>query len=119
MLGPATRWRRSWANADDFADLRQRPLPASTAKPNFEGDRYVLLLPKVIDDPALEARLLPLRAKLLAAREKRPAPLLDDKVLTSWNALMIAAYAEGGRVLKDDRYKARRRQGGRRSARDR
>ena len=76
------------------------------AEPNFEDDRYVLLLPKPIDDPAIEARLVPLRAKLLVARERRPAPLLDDKVLTSWNALMISAYAEGFRVLKDERFRA-------------
>ena len=78
---------------------------ALDGEPDLEDGRYVLLEPKVIDDPALEARLVPLRAKLLAARDRRPAPLLDDKVLTSWNALMIAAYAEGARVLKVDRYK--------------
>ena len=78
---------------------------ALDGEPDLEDGRYVLLEPKVIDDPALEARLVPLRAKLLAARDRRPAPSLDDKILTSWNALMIVAYAEGARVLKDDRYK--------------
>ena len=78
---------------------------ALDGEPDLEDGRYVLLLPRVIADPALEVRLAPLRAKLLTAREKRPAPLLDDKVLTSWNALMVAAYAEGFRVLKDDRYR--------------
>ena len=78
---------------------------ALDGEPDLEDGRYVLLEPKVIDDPALEARLVPLRAKLLAARDRRPAPSLDDKILTSWNALMIAAYAEGARVLKNDRYK--------------
>ena len=80
------------------------PAYALDGEPDLENGRYVLLEPKVID-PVLEARLAPLRAKLLAARDRRPAPLLDDKILTSWNALMIAAYAEGARVLKDDRYK--------------
>jgi uncharacterized protein len=82
--------------------------------PNFEKGRYVLHQPRPLRDvatslnttpEALEARLAPLRAKLLAARDKRPAPLRDDKVLTSWNGLMIAAYAEGFRVLKDERYR--------------
>ncbi len=72
---------------------------------NFEGERYVLLEPKIIDDPAIEAKLVPLRAKLLAVRDRRKPPLLDDKILTSWNALMISALAEGARVLKDDRLK--------------
>ncbi|HCC99523.1 MAG TPA: hypothetical protein DER64_03255 [Planctomycetaceae bacterium] len=41
---------------------------------------------------------------LLAARKKRKPPLLDDKVLTSWNGLMIRSLADGGRVLKKPKY---------------
>ena len=78
---------------------------ALDGEPDLEDGHYVLLMPKVVDDPAAEARLVPLRAKLLAARDRRPAPALDDKVLTSWNALMIAAQAEGARALKDERLK--------------
>ena len=44
------------------------------------------------------------RAKLYKARQGRIPPGTDDKVLTSWNALMIAALAEGFRVLEDRRY---------------
>jgi len=39
------------------------------------------------------------RPILLEARNRRPRPSLDDKVLTSWNGLMIAAAARAGRVL--------------------
>ena len=39
------------------------------------------------------------RPRLLEARNRRPRPSLDDKVLTSWNGLMIAATARAGRVL--------------------
>ncbi len=39
------------------------------------------------------------RQRLFAARETRPRPLLDDKVLTAWNGLMMAACARAGRVL--------------------
>ena len=39
------------------------------------------------------------RPVLLEARNRRPRPSLDDKVLTSWNGLMIAAAARAGRVI--------------------
>jgi hypothetical protein len=45
------------------------------------------------------------RAALLARRATRVAPGLDDKVLTSWNGLMIGALATGGRVLGQERYR--------------
>jgi len=41
------------------------------------------------------------RVALFEARAKRPRPHLDDKVLTSWNGLMIAAFARAARVLPD------------------
>lgn len=44
------------------------------------------------------------RKKLFHARQKRPAPHLDTKILVSWNGLMIAAFAKGHRVLGEERY---------------
>jgi hypothetical protein len=85
-----------------------------TGQPNAEGEHYVLREPQsraeraaalAISPETLESRLVPLRSRLLAVREKRPAPLRDDKILCAWNGLMIAAYADGYRVLKDDRYR--------------
>ncbi|MFH2204486.1 MAG: thioredoxin domain-containing protein [Elusimicrobiota bacterium] len=43
---------------------------------------------------------------LLAARAQRPRPGLDDKVLASWNGLMLTALARGYQVLEDERYLA-------------
>jgi uncharacterized protein YyaL (SSP411 family) len=40
------------------------------------------------------------RARLLAIREQRPQPARDDKVITSWNGLALAALAEAGRMLE-------------------
>ncbi|VVB91735.1 Cellobiose 2-epimerase [uncultured archaeon] len=44
------------------------------------------------------------RAKLFAAREKRVHPGKDDKVLTDWNGLMIAALSKGAQVLNEPSY---------------
>ena len=83
--------------------------------PNFEKNRYVLLEPRSRAEQssslkttpeALESKLAPLRARMLAARDRRAAPLRDDKILTAWNGLMIAAYSDGFRVLKNDHYRA-------------
>jgi len=40
------------------------------------------------------------RARLLAIRDERPQPALDDKVIASWNGLALVALAEGGRRLE-------------------
>ena len=47
------------------------------------------------------AELSVAREKLIKERNKRIRPLLDDKILTSWNGLMISAMARVGRVLED------------------
>lgn len=89
--------------------------------PNFEDPHHgsgrpesnVLFMPRPlatiaaemgIDEQELEARLEPMRRKLKAARDQRKQPLLDTKILTSWNALMIRALACGGRRLSEQRY---------------
>jgi uncharacterized protein len=46
-----------------------------------------------------------LKKKLFDARSKRVRPHLDDKVLTSWNALMISAMAQASQVLGEPRYR--------------
>jgi hypothetical protein len=52
----------------------------------------------------LEARWESVRRKLLTARGKRVRPARDEKILTDWNGLMIAALARGAQVLDDERY---------------
>jgi uncharacterized protein len=47
-------------------------------------------------EPDDEARLESVRERLLAARVQRPQPARDDKVVTAWNGLAIAALAEHG-----------------------
>ena len=52
-------------------------------------------------EPAVCERI---RTQLLEARERRVRPALDDKRLTSWNALMICALADAGAALQEPRY---------------
>jgi uncharacterized protein YyaL (SSP411 family) len=49
-------------------------------------------------------RLPEIRRRLYAARAERVRPGLDDKKLTSWNALMISALAEAGAILEHEPY---------------
>ncbi|MBI5367798.1 MAG: thioredoxin domain-containing protein [Planctomycetes bacterium] len=53
---------------------------------------------------AVAQRLAAARAQLLTARGRRVRPGLDDKVLTSWNALMIQSLAQGAQVLGEPRW---------------
>jgi len=43
-------------------------------------------------------------ARLLERRARRPRPHLDDKILASWNGMMISAFAKGAQALGEDRY---------------
>ncbi|HET7747073.1 MAG TPA: aldo/keto reductase [Vicinamibacteria bacterium] len=79
---------------------------------NWEG-KSVLHVARPLADVAarlavrpedLEASLAVARAKVYRARLLREKPALDDKVITSWNGLMIGAFAEAARVLGDPRY---------------
>jgi uncharacterized protein YyaL (SSP411 family) len=53
---------------------------------------------------AVEETLAAARKKLFTARSQRPRPQLDDKVLSSWNGLMISALAKLYQASGDDRY---------------
>jgi len=44
------------------------------------------------------------KQKLRTAREKRPRPHLDDKIVTAWNGLMISGFAKGFQVLRESAY---------------
>lgn len=52
----------------------------------------------------LENKLSDIRETLFREREKRQQPLLDDKVLTDWNGLMIAALAKAGNAFDNNAY---------------
>ncbi|MGB6873651.1 MAG: thioredoxin domain-containing protein [Dehalococcoidia bacterium] len=52
----------------------------------------------------LQAHLEVIRQKLFAYREKRVHPMKDDKILTDWNGLMIAALAKGAQAFDEPEY---------------
>ena len=80
--------------ADDAAFLAQHY--DVTAEGNFEGHTILNRLARVPATPEEETRLVDLRRRLLAVRDKRVRPGLDDKVLADWNGMMIAALVNAG-----------------------
>jgi len=63
-----------------------------------------------VADPTLTgpetALLASAKSKMFAARAQRVRPLCDDKVLASWNGLMLGAMARAGAVLGEEAYRA-------------
>jgi uncharacterized protein YyaL (SSP411 family) len=97
---------RALLAADEWAVVE--PHYGLDGAPNFEGRDWHLrvatpleLVAKRLDIPVpeCEARLARARAKLLAARARRVWPGRDDKVLTSWNAMMVRGLARAARVF--------------------
>ena len=77
---------------------------------NFEDHAWNLRIAATIDDVAkrldasrsdVQSRIERARAVLFAKRASRIRPGLDDKILTSWNALMIGALARASRALDE------------------
>jgi len=67
-------------------------------------EKNILYLKKSISNAKSKNRLNDISKKLYVAREKRIHPLKDDKILTDWNGLMIAAFAKAGDVFNSDDY---------------
>jgi hypothetical protein len=104
---------RALLTAEEYAVVE--PYFGLDGAPNFEGHFWHLrvmkpleVIAKRLDVPLAEcaARLEAARAKLLAARERRVRPGRDDKVLTSWNALMVRGLARAARVFGKDAWLA-------------
>ena len=67
-------------------------------------EKNILYLKESISNAKSKNRLNEITKKLYLAREKRIHPLKDDKILTDWNGLMIAAFAKAGDVFNSDDY---------------
>jgi uncharacterized protein YyaL (SSP411 family) len=71
-----------------------------TARPDIEDleRRFGLSQDDILD------RIEEIQERLFYARQERVPPGLDDKVLTDWNGLALAAFAEAARVLEEPAY---------------
>ena len=67
-------------------------------------EKNILYLKEPINNIESKNRLNEITKKLYLAREKRIHPLKDDKILTDWNGLMIAAFAKAGDVFNSNDY---------------
>ncbi len=84
-----------------------------TGRGNFEGhnilhvpnDDEVIAHRLNISLDELHTRLTAIKDRLFAARTQRVHPGLDDKILTAWNGMMLAALAEAARVLDRNDYR--------------
>jgi uncharacterized protein len=98
----------------DIADVARRRFgiePEGNAPQDPQGEfrgKNLLYIAQSVEDIAARSGRSPqeivtalgrIHGTLFAARAKRPRPHLDDKVLTAWNGLMIAAFARASRVL--------------------
>jgi uncharacterized protein YyaL (SSP411 family) len=81
-----------------------------TDQGNFEGGATVLHLALPLEDVSrrigedASPLLASARRKLLEARATREAPARDDKAITSWNAMAVAAFADAGLVFDRSDY---------------
>jgi len=79
-----------------------------TKSGNFEEKNIPNLINTSLEDLKQDENFLneleEMRNKLYKYREKRAHPFKDDKILTSWNGLMIAALAHGGKILGNKEY---------------
>ncbi len=100
------------AVAELYYGLRKNGNVSSDPHGVFTG-KNILSIEKTKDDIARELNkdidlvtnlLSSIRQKLFAAREKRPKCHLDDKILVSWNGLMVSACARAYQVFEDEQY---------------
>ncbi|HMU62917.1 MAG TPA: thioredoxin domain-containing protein, partial [Gemmatimonadales bacterium] len=98
VLGPEAALAAAWFDVTEMGNWEGQSIPRT---PRMLAD---VAADFGIDADEAATRLASARQLLYAARLRRVPPGLDDKVLTSWNGLMIGAMAEGARVLGEPRY---------------
>ncbi|MGB7531835.1 MAG: thioredoxin domain-containing protein [Halobacteriota archaeon] len=77
-----------------------------TPQGNFEGKKSVLHVANPTEEVNKDTAdiINQSKQKLLEVRNRRIRPVIDDKIITGWNGLMISAFALGYQVLRDRRF---------------
>ncbi|MDD2700576.1 MAG: thioredoxin domain-containing protein [Sideroxydans sp.] len=110
-------WQRNDIRAllteDEYAVVK--PYYGLDSTPNFENHAWNLRVSRPLSEIAQSLRLdqeqatallASARSKLFSAREQRVRPGRDEKILGSWNGLMIAGMAKAARVFGRDNWQA-------------
>lgn len=96
----------------DTLDLIRR-VYGVTKDGNFEGSNILNLTTSLNDAasdlqlsyPSLLLKLDEVKTTLYQERQKRIPPLTDNKIITEWNGMMIAAFAEAAEIFNETRYR--------------
>jgi uncharacterized protein len=71
---------------------------------NIKTDRESFEKQHGLEPNSWKAKLRTMNTKMLAARQQRVSPHLDDKILTAWNGLMIASLAKASAAFDEPRF---------------
>jgi hypothetical protein len=99
-LAEDSRIAKTWFGVTQVGELAGRSVLHIDGKPNDVAAALDLT------PSALTEKLTRIRNGLLDARSQRSAPARDEKVIVSWNALTVSAFARAAIVLNDARYAA-------------
>ena len=96
-------------NLVDEGNYRDEASGRKTGKniPHLQKSFKELAQEQEMKPEKLHSTLAAIREKLLKQRQKRVHPLLDDKILTDWNGLIMAALAKAGSVFDNQDYIAK------------
>jgi uncharacterized protein YyaL (SSP411 family) len=92
--------------ADFFGIMNSGPLPGGRSPLSVPTPIDAFAKQHGMDAAAFTHTLSDARQVLLAARNRRPRPLRDEKIVTAWNGLMVSSLAYGSIVLGDPQYAA-------------
>ncbi len=87
-----------------YGITREGNFEEGRSAPHIPRDLHLFAREEKVDRDDLKRALGAAREKLFEVRNRRAHPLKDDKILTSWNGLMIAALAKGAQAFEDPAY---------------